>query len=98
MIGCPRFLSHVFTFRTLQLFPTTLSLAERRLTITGRVSGWFFAGTSAGGMTLPWLIGQLFEPIGPQVMMFAILVDLIVAVSIFAVLILQSARPVMNGR
>ena len=84
-------------FSMASIFPTTLSLAERRLTITGRVSGWFFAGASAGGMTLPWLIGQLFEPIGPQVMMFAILVDLIVAVSIFAVLILHSARPVTNG-
>ena len=79
------------------LGPTLPGLAERRLTITGRVSGWFFAGASAGGMTLPWLIGQPFEPIGPQVMMFAILVDLIVAVSIFAVLILRSGRPVMNG-
>ena len=97
MIGCPRFLSHVFTFCTLQLFPTTLSLAERRLTITGRVSGWFFAGASAGGMTLPWLIGQLFEPIGPRVMVFAIMVDLIVAMGIFAVLILHSTRPVING-
>jgi fucose permease len=77
------------------MFPST-SLAERRLTITGRVSGWFFAGASAGGMTLPWLIGQFFETIGPRVMMFAILVNLIVAVSVFAVLILHSARPVMN--
>jgi len=85
-------------FSMASIFPTTLSLAERRLTITGRVSGWFFAGASAGGMTLPWLIGQLFEPIGPQVMMFAIVVDLIIALGIFAVLILHSGRPVMNGR
>ena len=85
-------------FSMASIFPTTLSLAERRLTITGRVSGWFFAGASAGGMTLPWLIGQLFEPIGPQVMMFAIMVDLIIALGIFAVLILHSGRPVMNGR
>ncbi len=85
-------------FSMASIFPTTLSLAERRLTITGRVSGWFFAGASAGGMTLPWLIGQLFEPIGPQVMMFAIMVDLIMALGVFAVLILHSGRPVMNGR
>ncbi len=85
-------------FSMASIFPTTLSLAERRLTITGRVFGWFFAGASAGGMTLPWLIGQLFEPIGPRVMMFAIVVDLIMALGIFAVLILHSGRPVVNGR
>ena len=78
------------------IFPTTLSLAERHATITGRASGWFCAGASAGSMSLPWLIGQFFETIGPHVMMFAILVDLIVAVSVFAVLILHSARPVTN--
>jgi fucose permease len=80
-------------FSMASIFPTTLSLAERRVTITGRVSGWFFAGASAGGMTLPWLIGQFFETIGPRVMMFAILVNLIVAVGVFAVLFFHSGRP-----
>ena len=78
------------------IFPTTLSLAERHMAITGRVAGWFFIGASAGGMSLPWLIGQLFESIGPRIMMSAILTDLIVTVGVFAVLILHSARRVMN--
>jgi FHS family Na+ dependent glucose MFS transporter 1 len=74
------------------IFPTTLSLAERRMTITGRVTGWFFVGASAGGMFLPWLIGQLFESIGPRVAMSIILADLVVAVGVFAALILNSTR------
>jgi len=78
------------------LFPTTLSLAERRMTITGQVTGWFLVGASAGGMFLPWLIGQLFESIGPRVTMSAIIVDLVVAVAVFAALILYSPRPVMD--
>lgn len=59
------------------IFPTTLSFSERRITITGRITGWFFVGASLGGMSLPWLIGQLLESIGAHVMMFAILVALI---------------------
>ena len=74
------------------IFPTTLSLAERRMTITGQVTGWFFVGASLGGMTLPWLIGQLFESIGPRVTMVAIIVDLLVAVAIFTVLIRYSGQ------
>ncbi len=79
-------------FSMASIFPTTLSLTERRMTITGRVTGWFFVGASAGGMFLPWLIGQLFESIGPQVTMFIILADLLVAVVVFAALILYSTR------
>jgi len=77
-------------FSMASIFPTTLSLAERRLTITGQVTSWFFVGASVGGMTLPWLIGQFFESIGPRVMTFIIMVDLIVAMGVFAVLALTT--------
>ncbi len=65
------------------IFPTTLTLAERNMTVTGKVTGWFFVGAGAGGMSLPWVIGQLFERVGPTVMMIAILINLIVAVAVF---------------
>lgn len=55
------------------VFPTTMSLAERHTTVTGRVAGWFFVGASIGGMTVPWLTGQGFEAFGPQVVPAAIL-------------------------
>ncbi|MEW5959604.1 MAG: MFS transporter [Chloroflexota bacterium] len=75
------------------IFPTTISLAERRMTVTGQVTGWFFVGASAGAMCLPWLIGQLFESTGPQVVMTAILVDLALALAILFILLSFSARP-----
>jgi len=74
------------------VFPTTLSLAERRMTITGRVTGWFFVGASSGGMSLPWLIGQLFEAVGPRMMILAIAVDLALTTAVFSVLIVYSSR------
>jgi fucose permease len=74
------------------IFPTTISWAGRRMTITGQVTGWFFVGSSLGGMVLAWLIGQLFESVGPQATMFAILFDLVAALGVFMVLMLYSSR------
>jgi len=80
-------------FSIASIFPTTISWAESRMKITGQVTGWFFVGSSLGSMTLPWLIGQLFESVGPQVTMLAILGDLLVAIGVFAVMITYSSRP-----
>jgi FHS family Na+ dependent glucose MFS transporter 1 len=78
------------------IFPTTISLAERRMTITGQVNGWFFVGASTGSMSVPWMIGQLFESLGPRVMMFTIVFDLILAVGVVAAIVLRSPQPVRN--
>jgi MFS transporter, FHS family, Na+ dependent glucose transporter 1 len=75
------------------IFLSTLALAQGRLRITGRVTGWFFVGASAGGMALPWLIGQFFESVGPRVTMVILLTDMASAFGVLAVLTFQSARP-----
>jgi len=72
------------------MFATLLAFAERRMVITGRVTGWFFVGSSLGAMTVPWVIGQLFEHVGPRVMLMAVGIDLIVALGIFMVLLWQA--------
>ncbi len=51
------------------VFPTMLSFAERRMAITGQVTGWFFVGGSLGGMILPWVSGQLFTRFSPYATM-----------------------------
>jgi FHS family Na+ dependent glucose MFS transporter 1 len=84
-------------FSMASVFPTMISLAERRMTITGRVTSWFFVGASSGGMFLPWLIGQLFEPVGPRATMVAITVDLVVAVALFAALMFHARRSVVKA-
>lgn len=80
-------------FAMAAIFPTTISLAERFLTLTGSITSWFFVGSSLGGMFLPWLIGQLFEPIGPRAAMFAILGDLLAGVAVFALLMASARKP-----
>jgi FHS family Na+ dependent glucose MFS transporter 1 len=52
------------------IFPTLLIYAGPKLAKGGRVSGritsFFFVGSSTGSMILPWLMGQAFEPWGPR--------------------------------
>lgn len=74
------------------IFPTLISLAERRMHISGQITGWFFVGASTGNMTLPWLIGQLFESVGPRVMMATVLLDLLAALGVLALLMGYSSR------
>ena len=66
------------------MFPTMVSYAERQLTVTGRVTSWYFVGGSLGGMTLPLVIGQLFESFGPRIMIYGIGINLILAFVVFA--------------
>lgn len=68
------------------LFATVLALAGGRMQITGKATGWFFVGSSAGGMTLPWVIGQLFEPVGPTSLFVVAFVNVLVGLAIFGVL------------
>lgn len=79
-------------FSMASVFPTTMSLAERRLSITGQVTSFFFVGASLGGMALPWVIGQLFERIGPQVTMIGILAVLLIELALWGALISASRK------
>lgn len=72
------------------IFPTMFSLAERHMHISGQISGWFFFGGSMGGMALPWLIGQIFEGLGPRAAMTAIFVDLALTAVVFGLLTLAA--------
>ncbi len=77
------------------VFPTMISLAERRMTLTGTMTSWFFVGGSLGGMFFPWLAGQLFEKNGPQV---ALLTFWVAAVgSFFIFLAVMRASQVQPG-
>jgi MFS transporter, FHS family, Na+ dependent glucose transporter 1 len=69
------------------IFPAALSLAERRIPITGRVTGWFLVASSIGGMVVPWLIGQLFEPVGPRSAMVLIFLTLLATAAVLVVLL-----------
>lgn len=72
------------------IFPVTIALAEQTLSLSGQMTSYFFVGAALGSMTLPWLIGQLFEQFGPGVTMLTILLTLATAVIVFGLLIWQA--------
>ncbi|HET9223524.1 MAG TPA: MFS transporter, partial [Roseiflexaceae bacterium] len=78
------------------IFPTTITFAARRMAITGRVTSCFLVGVSIGVMTVPWLIGQLFEQVGPQVIMSVVLIDMLVACAVFAFLMRLAGPPMAS--
>lgn len=67
------------------IFPSALAFAEQHLVLDGNITRWFFVGSGAGGMLLPWLIGQLFEGLGASALVYALLVDLGAALGVLAV-------------
>ena len=69
------------------MFAATVLLAERRMPISGATTAWFFVGTSCGAMTVPYIIGQLFEWRGPQMLLLAMAVVLLLAMLVLAVLL-----------
>lgn len=77
-------------------FPTILNFASRHMTITGSVTGWFFVGASLGSMTIPLLIGQSFERIGPQTVLWiiggAVVLAMVVFIAILAVVRKQATQ------
>jgi FHS family Na+ dependent glucose MFS transporter 1 len=79
------------------VFPTMLTFAGNRMVITGRITSFFFVGASLGGMFQPWLIGRLFEPVGPRVAPFSILVSLLLALVLLVVMIRTTAVPTHAG-
>ena len=74
-------------FSMASLFPITISFAERHMTITGKITSWFFVGASIGGMSIPWLIGQLFESYGPRITPLVILASVMLNVAIFGIIV-----------
>jgi fucose permease len=74
------------------VFPAMLSLAERRLRVTARVTGRFILGASAGSMFLPWLIGRFFDTHGPQAMTFIAFAAILKAAGVFLIIARRSRK------
>jgi fucose permease len=77
----------LFGFGMAAIFPTTVTLSGTLMPITGSVTGWFFVGSSLGGMTIPWVIGQLFEPVGPQAVPLVVTCAILLATGVLLILL-----------
>ncbi len=81
-----------FGFFIASIFPTMITFAGRRMPVSGKVTGFFFLGATAGAMTLPWLIGQFFERVGPTFMMWALAADMLAVALVLAILLRRPAE------
>ena len=69
------------------IFPMMLAFTQRALHLSGRITGWLLVAAALGGMSLPWLIGQLFEAQGAQVLIWLVSLDLVVVLIVFIALL-----------
>jgi MFS transporter, FHS family, Na+ dependent glucose transporter 1 len=74
------------------MFPSMLVYAGQRMPLSGQVTSWFFVGSGAGGMLMPWLFGLLFAAVGPTAVMWAILFDLVLVGGVYGALWLYNRR------
>lgn len=72
------------------VFPSTFGYAQNRLHLSGRITGLFLVGSSAGGMFWPRVIGQFFESHGAQVMAWVVLFNLLGALAIISLISLPA--------
>jgi MFS transporter, FHS family, Na+ dependent glucose transporter 1 len=66
-------------FALASIYPTSMSFAGQIMTMSGKMTGLFSIGSSAGAMLIPWTIGLFFEWTGPQSMAVILLVDMLLA-------------------
>ncbi|MBN2499115.1 MAG: MFS transporter [Anaerolineales bacterium] len=74
-------------FSLASMFPTIMTMSERRMTLTGRVTGFFFLASSLGAMAMPWITGQLIEIQGARSMVAVVFSGLILILGAYALLI-----------
>ena len=74
------------------VFPTMISFAQNRMPLSGKLTGIFFAGSSAGAMVLPWVVGQFIESVGPRMLPLIALGGLLVEVGILGLMMLFPRR------
>ncbi len=74
-------------FSLASMFPTIMTMSERRMTLTGQVTGFFFLASSLGAMAMPWITGQLIETQGARSMVTVVFTGLILILGAYVLLI-----------
>ncbi len=82
-----------FGFTIASTFPSLMSLAERHMPIHGSTTSWFLVSASLGVMSMPWIIGQLFERVGPQGLSWVLSAAIVMVAIIFTIFQLATRPP-----
>lgn len=68
------------------VFPTMLSFAQRRMHLSGKLTGYLFSASSGGSMVLPFIVGQFFAAVGPHVLFLIVIIAMTIDIVIFSTL------------
>ena len=79
-------------FSMASIFPLTFVLAERLMDVSGRISSYLMLGASSGSLIFPWLLGQIFEFVGPRSIMVTLFIAMLLDLGIFALLTISITR------
>ena len=71
------------------MFPIGISITEKHLTVSGRITSLLFVGGALGGMFTPWLIGQLFGTYSPISAIWIVLAVVTGAIGVYILLMLK---------
>jgi len=72
------------------VFPTLLALGESRMKISGKVTGYFFFGSSLGGTLIPMALGQIFDYVGSFYIMLTLFLLTIVGLAVLISMLFAS--------
>jgi FHS family Na+ dependent glucose MFS transporter 1 len=70
----------VFGLAIAPLYPTMLAFVGDHVPLSGTATSWFVAASAVGGLTLPWMIGVLFDHLGPGAMPTTVLIATIACI------------------
>ena len=79
----------IFGLGVASMFPIGISITEKHLTVSGRITSLLFVGGALGGMFTPWLIGQLFGTYGPISAIWIVLAVVTGAIGVYILLMLK---------
>lgn len=74
------------------VYPTVMSYVGRVMPLTGKVASYMAASGSIGAMTVPWLIGELFDVISPTSLQLVVALAAGLALCVYLGLIIYVRR------
>ncbi len=76
----------IFGVSLASIFASCINYVSEVMPITSQVTAAFLIGASVGSMVLPWLVGRLFDPLGPEAMVYVVGGAILAALGTFALI------------
>lgn len=86
----------LFGMSIASIFASCLNYTGSHMPTTSQITSVFLIGASIGSMTLPWMVGELFGPLGPQAMIYVVGTAIAIGLVVFGLIRSRVAR--VNGR